>query len=125
MSLSSILFLFDVERTFQLGSHYDILAVKEPNLSIIVLVEVTVHLEYFDLVHLLNVEAHLQYGAKAVVTGSLTAQSLFNFFIHLRVRQRFHQAIGLLQNLFLVFGANRREIVLEANLRLGLMQCLL
>ena len=62
----------------------DILSIEEPDLSVVILIEIAVHLQYLDWMDFLYVIAYFQDLAKAVVAWSHSLQSIFNLRVNLR-----------------------------------------
>ena len=59
---------------------------EEPDLSVVVLEEVTIDRQYLLVVQLLNVEAHFEDLSQAVVFRAQLFQFIFNHLVYFEIR---------------------------------------
>ena len=81
------LLLLDLEARLHQWPYQNVRGVHEPNLSIVILKEIAIHLQDLLIVQLLHIEAHFKDLAKAEVLRALHLQFVFHHLIELDIRQ--------------------------------------
>jgi hypothetical protein len=94
----------------------NIVRIEQPDLIIQVTIEVTLHAEYFLVLHLLEIIAHLQHLFEAVVTGTKFLQNLIHLLLNLRLGQSNHDLLRLLNHDSFVFLADFFVCIVEVGL---------
>ena len=112
--LMNALLLLDLQTRLHQGPNQNVRGVHEPNLAIVVLEEIAIHLQDLPVLQLLQVEAHFKDLTKAEILRPLLLQFVFDHLIEFDIRQLFDRRFGLLQELFLVLLANLLEVVVQA-----------
>ena len=111
---NSFLLLF-LEARFHHGSYQDVCRVEEPDLSVVVLEEVTIDRQYLLVVQLLNVEAHFEDLSQAVVFRAQLFQFIFNHLVYLEIRLLLINVwFWIIQELISVLAANLLIVILQA-----------
>lgn len=107
-------FLLQLQLRLYLGLEEHLTCVVEPNLPVIVLVEISMHLEHLDLVDTLQVETHFQHHSQAVVFWAQVFQLGLDHLIELEVGKLAISGLALSNEFFPVFFTNLTEVVIQA-----------
>ena len=87
--LLNALLLLDLETRLHQWPYQNVRGVHEPNLTVVILEEIAIHLQDLLILQLLHVEAHFEDLAKAEVLRSLHLQFVFHHLIEFNIRQLF------------------------------------
>ena len=109
-------FVLQLLRTFDLRLDKDVLSIEEPDLTIVILEEITVDLEYFNFMDLLQVVAHFEDHSETVVLGSEDFELVFDLARKFDVLELFcgDAWLTIFMEVVSVLCSNQVEVIVES-----------